>query len=80
MWNDKVIDRPDISRNPLLDVVRVVHRMVVVQQMNVPVIEMALNLRENCRLQEVSVRLPIQTVVQPINRTNAKKTETINNY
>ncbi len=54
--------------------------MVIVQQMNVPVIEMALNLRENCRLQKVSVRLPIQTVVQLINRTNAVKTETINNY
>jgi hypothetical protein len=57
-----------------------VHRMVVVQQMNVPVIEMALNLSENCRVQEVSVRIPIQTVVQPINRTYAVKTETINNY
>jgi hypothetical protein len=62
MWKNKVLNFSNVLSNPIPHMIRFVHRVVVVQQKYISIIEMSLNVLEKRVFQEVSVRLLSQTI------------------
>jgi hypothetical protein len=55
MRDDKVFDVSNILCYPLFDKIRIVRRVVIMQQYNIPVIVMLRDIRQNTLIQKLSV-------------------------